>query len=193
MRKGVLLVGEPMGLFMADSVGELEKVESFSLTTCGAELNVAIGLKRLGHNVTYLTKLGNDLFGRRIIDVMRSNGISTDEILYSDTHTTGFMFKSKVTAGDPAICYFRRNSAASTLAAEDVERICYLVGHHHTYDQVDGMDYQILLEADFLVNIYEDGLSREAANRALERVFKTEAGKKLFRILYDGAQSERNR
>ena len=90
MRKSVLLVGEPMGLFMADSVGELEKVESFSLTTCGAELNVAIGLKRLGHNVTYLTKLGNDLFGRRI-------------------------------AGDPAICYFRRNSAASTLAAEDVE------------------------------------------------------------------------
>lgn len=79
------------------------------------------------------------------------------------------------------------------LAAEDVERICYLVGHHHTYDQVDGMDYQILLEADFLVNIYEDGLSREAANRALERVFKTEAGKKLFRILYDGTQSERNR
>ena len=62
MRKSVLLVGEPMGLFMADSVGELEKVESFSLTTCGAELNVAIGLKRLGHNVTYLTKLGNDLF-----------------------------------------------------------------------------------------------------------------------------------
>lgn len=121
MRKSVLLVGEPMGLFMADSVGELEKVESFSLTTCGAELNVAIGLKRLGHNVTYLTKLGNDLFGRRITDVMRSNGISTDEILYSDTHTTGFMFKSKVTAGDPAICYFRRNSAASTLAAEDVE------------------------------------------------------------------------
>ena len=101
-------------------------MESFSLTTCGAELNVAIGLKRLGHNVTYLTKLGNDLFGRRITDVMRSNGISTDEILYSDTHTTGFMFKSKVTAGDPAICYFRRNSAASTLAAEDVER---LTGH----------------------------------------------------------------
>ena len=72
MRKSVLLVGEPMGLFMADSVGELEKVESFSLTTCGAELNVAIGLKRLGHNVTYLTKLGNDLFGRRITDVMLS-------------------------------------------------------------------------------------------------------------------------
>lgn len=123
MRKSVLLVGEPMGLFMADSVGELEKVNSFSLSTCGAELNVAIGLKRLEHDVTYLTKLGNDLFGRRIADSIRENGISTDEIRYSDTHMTGFMFKSKVTTGDPAICYFRRNSAASTLASEDVEML----------------------------------------------------------------------
>ena len=73
-----------------------------------------------------------------------------------------------------------------------IDRICYLIGHHHTYDNIEGLDYQILVEADFLVNIYEDGLSREAANRALERVFKTEAGKKLFRILYDGAQLERN-
>lgn len=79
------------------------------------------------------------------------------------------------------------------LPADQEERVIYLVTHHHTYTDVQGMDYQILLEADFLVNIYEDGLSREAANRALERVFKTEAGKKLFRILYDGAQSERNR
>lgn len=123
MRKSVLLVGEPMGLFMADSVGDLENVNSFSLSTCGAELNVAIGLKRLEHDVTYLTKLGDDLFGRRIIGSMRDNGISTDEILYSDTHMTGFMFKSKVTTGDPAICYFRRNSAASTLAAKDMETL----------------------------------------------------------------------
>lgn len=73
------------------------------------------------------------------------------------------------------------------VAAEDVERICYLVGHHHTYDQVDGLDYQILLEADFLVNIYEDGLTPEAARQALERVFKTASGKKLFRTIYAGA------
>ena len=37
-----------------------------------------------------------------------------------------------------------------------VERICYLIGHHHTYTNVDGMDYQILIEADFRVNLYED-------------------------------------
>ena len=37
-----------------------------------------------------------------------------------------------------------------------IERICYLIGHHHTYSNIDGMDYQILIEADFLVNLYED-------------------------------------
>ena len=40
---------------------------------------------------------------------------------------------------------------------EVIDRVCYLVGHHHTYDNIDGMDYQILVEADFLVNLFEDG------------------------------------
>ena len=38
-----------------------------------------------------------------------------------------------------------------------IDRICYLIGHHHTYTNVDGLDYQVLIEADFLVNLYEDG------------------------------------
>ena len=40
-----------------------------------------------------------------------------------------------------------------------IERICYLIGNHHTYDHVEGMDYQILIEADFLVNMLEDDMS----------------------------------
>lgn len=45
---------------------------------------------------------------------------------------------------------------------EIIERVCFLVGHHHTYNAVDGIDYQILIEADFLVNAYEDNLSKAA-------------------------------
>lgn len=123
MGKSVLLVGEPMGLFIANEVGKLEDVSEFTLATCGAELNVAIGLRRLGHDVTYMTKLGNDPFGRKIVNAMQANGISTDEIMYSQVHPTGFMFKSKVTQGDPAIFYFRKGSAASTLSSEDVRRL----------------------------------------------------------------------
>ena len=66
-----------------------------------------------------------------------------------------------------------------------VERICYLIGHHHTYTNVDGMDYQILIEADFLVNLYEDKAGNHAIESAYESIFKTESGKKIFRDMFD--------
>ena len=70
------------------------------------------------------------------------------------------------------------------LEAEEIERICYLVGHHHTYSNIDGMDYQILVEADFLVNLYEDHASEHAIHAAFQNIFRTEAGKKLCRLCY---------
>ena len=47
------------------------------------------------------------------------------------------------------------------------KRVQYLIAHHHTYDHVDGIDYQILIEADFLVNLYEDGVSKEAVKKLI--------------------------
>ena len=70
------------------------------------------------------------------------------------------------------------------LPRQVVERVMYLVGHHHTYGSIDGIDYQILVEADFLVNLYEDGLPPEAQRHAYETIFQTESGKKLCRELY---------
>lgn len=74
------------------------------------------------------------------------------------------------------------------LPPEDVERICYLVGHHHTYNAIDGLDYQILVEADFLVNLYEDGIGPEGVSKARENIFRTAAGKQLCDLLYTAAQ-----
>ena len=65
-----------------------------------------------------------------------------------------------------------------------VERICFLIGHHHTYDNIDGLDYQILIEADFLVNLYEDDAGNRAIDKAYKRIFKTETGKKIFRLMF---------
>ena len=65
------------------------------------------------------------------------------------------------------------------------ERVQYLIAHHHTYDNIDGIDYQILVEADFIVNIMEDGLSKEAAMKAYHSIFKTECGKKICREMFD--------
>lgn len=66
-----------------------------------------------------------------------------------------------------------------------IDRVCFLVGHHHTYDKIDKMDYQILVEADFLVNIYEDCLPKEAILQAYNKIFLTKAGKFLCKQMFD--------
>ena len=65
-----------------------------------------------------------------------------------------------------------------------IERVKYLTAHHHTYDAIDGIDYQILVEADFLVNILEDGLAKEAALQAYQNIFKTESGKNICQEMF---------
>lgn len=67
---------------------------------------------------------------------------------------------------------------------ELAQRVCYLVGHHHSYTLVDGPDFQALVEADFIVNIGEDGLSAEQARKIRSRVFKTGTGTALLAALY---------
>lgn len=70
------------------------------------------------------------------------------------------------------------------IADADIDRACYLVGHHHTYSHIDGMDYQILVEADFLVNLYEDNISDTGVDGALKNIFKTETGKQLCELQF---------
>ena len=65
-----------------------------------------------------------------------------------------------------------------------IESVKYLIAHHHTYDAIDGIDYQILVEADFLVNILEDGLAKEAALQAYHNIFKTESGKNICQEMF---------
>ena len=59
------------------------------------------------------------------------------------------------------------------------ERVQYLIGRHHTYNDIDGIDYQILVESDFLVNMYEDSLSKKAVKHAYDSIFKTSSGRKI--------------
>ena len=64
------------------------------------------------------------------------------------------------------------------------DRVCYLIGHHHTYNQIDGIDYQIMIEADYLVNADESNFSGNNVRNMLEKVFKTETGKFLLQSMY---------
>lgn len=64
------------------------------------------------------------------------------------------------------------------------ERIIHLVSHHHTYTGVDGIDWQILLEADFLVNACEGSMNREAIESFRNKVFRTPTGISLLNNMY---------
>lgn len=67
---------------------------------------------------------------------------------------------------------------------EIAERVCYIVGHHHSYNRIDGIDFQILVEADFLVNIFEDQIDRVSAASIKNKYFKTETGIELLEKMY---------
>jgi 2-dehydro-3-deoxygluconokinase len=118
----VILFGEPMVMFVADTTGPLEEVEHFTRSLAGAEVNVAIGLTRQGHSVSYVTRLGDDTLGRYIQNKLKSEGIAA-QITLDDRRFTGFQLKERVLTGDPLVCYFRRNSAASGLSPADADMV----------------------------------------------------------------------
>ncbi|MBE6024334.1 MAG: sugar kinase [Cellulosilyticum sp.] len=119
----VILVGEPMALFIAEEQGTLDKVTTFKRSAAGAEMNVAIGLKRLEHEVCYITKLGKDPFGKYLIDFLNKEGIDTSKICFDDHYPTAFQLKAKTDEGDPDVAYYRNGSAASNISVDDVDEL----------------------------------------------------------------------
>ena len=70
------------------------------------------------------------------------------------------------------------------VSREDADRISWLAAHHHTYTDVSGSDYQILLEADFLVNAGESSYTQTIIENFRRRVFRTAAGTRLLDSMY---------
>lgn len=119
----VLLIGEPMELLFAEDEGALADVTHFRASVSGAEMNVAVGLARLGLCPRYMTRLGSDPRADRIRSFMRKNGIADDLIITDPSHLTGAMMKNKAEPGKHEIYYFRQDSAASFLCEQDVDAI----------------------------------------------------------------------
>lgn len=65
-----------------------------------------------------------------------------------------------------------------------IDRVCYLVGNHHNYKDIDNIDYQILVEADLLVNISEKKLKREQYTNIHSKIFNTKSGKLILEEIY---------
>lgn len=78
-----------------------------------------------------------------------------------------------------------RNLLQNTgLTEEQIDRVVFLVGHHHSPEQIQGMDYQILIEADYLVNADESHYSRENIQSVYDAIYKTQTGRQLLKDIY---------
>jgi 2-dehydro-3-deoxygluconokinase len=121
--KSVITIGEAMGLFVANEVGALEEINNYTRYTAGAEMNVAIGLARLGFDTYYTTQFGNDPIGRFVKSSMEKENIKTDYIYYDDNYVTGIQLKEKVLSGDPFVASYRKGSAATKFNKDLVKDI----------------------------------------------------------------------
>jgi sugar/nucleoside kinase (ribokinase family) len=129
----LVTVGEAMALLIAQETGALSRVTDFSRATAGAELNVAVGIKRLGLSVGYISKVGADSFGKHLLAFLDQQGIDRKHVQIDPDHSTGFMLKSREVDGrDPTIEYFRRNSAASYLCLID-NPVDYCLASRHLH------------------------------------------------------------
>ncbi|WP_410784886.1 sugar kinase [Kribbella sp. C-35] len=88
------------------------------LSIAGSESNVAIGVARLGHDVTWLSAVGNDEPGRLIERTLRAENVGT-RIRFSEDAFTGFIAFDQPSHDITRVSYHRRGSAASTLTPDE--------------------------------------------------------------------------
>ncbi|SFA93952.1 sugar kinase [Selenomonas ruminantium] len=120
----VLTIGEPMGLFVAQEAKPLKDVQTFTRLVCGAEVNFSIGLSRLGHTVSYVSRVGSDPIGQHIRDFLKENGIEDSYVQIDREHLTGMQFKEMAPEGtDPLVVNYRRHTAFSHFVPEDLRGI----------------------------------------------------------------------
>lgn len=113
-------LGEAMGLLRSTVPGALEFQNHLQLGFGGAESNVAIALAKFGHEVTWISRLGDDAFGRLIATGVRGQNV-VPHVDWDSGSRTGIMVRSLERKGLTKVLYFRENSAASRMSPALVE------------------------------------------------------------------------
>ena len=117
----IITIGESLVAFIPNTHTKLRYVQQFSKVVAGAESNVAVGLSKLGHPTSWVSKVGTDEFGQYIIRELRAEGVDTSHVLVSDEGPSGIMFKQFSANLASQVFYYRKGSAASTLKVADLD------------------------------------------------------------------------
>ncbi len=112
----VWTVGEPLVALVAEDRRHVEDGAMLRPYVAGSELNVAVGLRRLGVEVVYGTAVGADPFGALVKKAIRAEDITTSFIHDDPERPTGLLIKDWVgPSADPVVHYVRRDSPATQL------------------------------------------------------------------------------
>ncbi|KAF1019534.1 MAG: 2-dehydro-3-deoxygluconokinase [Paracidovorax wautersii] len=127
----VALFGEAMLMLIADRPGPLEHAQAFAKRIAGAEINVAIGLSRLGFKVGWASRLGADSMARYLLAALAGEGVDCSRVVCDASQRTGFLFKGRVTDGsDPEVEYHRKGAAASLMVPADIDEAWLASARH---------------------------------------------------------------
>ncbi|MFL5649829.1 MAG: sugar kinase [Chloroflexota bacterium] len=118
----VVTLGECLVAFVASTPGPIAEATTFERFVAGAEANVAVGLARLGHEVSFIGRIGADGLGDAIRRRLAGEGVHTGDLTSDDTATTGVMFRERRVLGPAQVIYARRDSAGSRLSRADVDQ-----------------------------------------------------------------------
>ncbi len=115
----VLTFGEALGLGSSAEYGRFEHAPNLRIGFGGSESNVAIGLRRLGIEVTWVSRLGRDSVGQLIIRELRAEGVDA-RVIIDGARPTGFMLKERLGPSRTTVTYYRTGSAATRLGPGDL-------------------------------------------------------------------------
>jgi 2-dehydro-3-deoxygluconokinase len=119
----LVTIGETMALLTAPEIGRLRDMEELRLSAAGAESNVAIGVRRLGHSAAWIGRIGDDEFGRMIVEMLRREAVDVSAVRVDADVQTGLMFKERRTSDVVRVTYYREGFAGSRLGPDDLDEV----------------------------------------------------------------------
>ncbi len=126
--RALVVMGEALAALVPEDGGTLRRSERLRRFTVGAEVNVAVAVARLGHTVSWIGRVGEDLFGEAILDDLRREGVLLDRVRREPGAPTGLLMRERPALGVARVSYARRGSAGSLLDDNDVDP-AFIAGH----------------------------------------------------------------
>jgi 2-dehydro-3-deoxygluconokinase len=128
----VVTMGETMVALVAEEPGPLRYASRFQRRAAGAESNVAIGLAHLGVEAGWISRVGDDEFGRYVCATVRGEGVDVSRVELDPDRPTGIMIKELRPVGKSRVLYYRSGSAASALSPQTLPT-AYLRSARHLH------------------------------------------------------------